>query len=127
MSSISSLAFSTLPTSIVNKPPKPYSSCIIDFISSWFLCDFRPGYFTFKPSFSNLSAKNIAFSLCFFILMCSVLRFLRILAERKLSIVGPRSIHAPLFTFLVSSTNSCEAQYTPPTVSLLPLINLVKL
>ena len=81
----------------------------------------------FKPNFSNLSAKYSAFLLCCCILICSVLRFFNTDDARKLSIVAPKSIEAPLFTFLKSLINSCVPQTTPPTVSLDPLINLVKL
>ncbi|MNY17640.1 hypothetical protein D3C86_1509670 [compost metagenome] len=59
--------------------------------------------------------------------MCSVLKFFITLAERRLSIVGPKSMLAPLFTFFKSLIKSCEAQTTPPTVSLLPLMYFVKL
>ena len=59
--------------------------------------------------------------------MCSVLRFFKTEDARKLSIVEPRSILAPVFTSLSAFMKSCVPHTTPPTVSLDPLMNLVKL
>lgn len=54
-------------------------------------------------------------------------RFLRMDAARRLSIEGPNNILAPSFTFFRSLMSSLLPQVTPPMVSLLPLMNLVKL
>ena len=45
----------------------------------------------------------------------------------KLSIVDPNNIEAPSLTLLKSFIKSCVPQTTPPTVSLDPFINFVKL
>ena len=51
--------------------------------------------------------------------------FLRILAARIESITGPSSMALPEFTSIIFSIKSSAAQTAPPTVSEVPLINLV--
>ena len=46
---------------------------------------------------------------------------------RRLSIVAPNNMAAPSITLFKLSIISCVPQTTPPTVSLEPLMNLVKL
>src|SRR5690606_20482872 len=72
-------------------------------------------------------ARCRALSLCFLILMCSVLKFFNIDEALRQAMVLPNNIPAPCLTSFKVRQKSLLAHTTPATASLLPLMNLVRL